>query len=115
MDSNGRTPLARAAEEGYEAVARLLLEKGANVESKDSNGRTPLARAAWQGHEAVVRLLLERGANVETMDSNGRTPLSRAAPQGREAEAKDSVSPRRISIARHRYRVPPSKGKDLSE
>jgi ankyrin repeat protein len=39
---------------------KLLLEKGANVESKDDIGHTPLSWAAQNGHEAVVKLLLEK-------------------------------------------------------
>src|SRR5436305_14807866 len=33
-DTYGRTPLWRAAENGHEAVVKLLLEKGAELESK---------------------------------------------------------------------------------
>ena len=50
-------------------MVELLLEKGADVKSKDSHGRTPLSWAAEYGHEAVVELLLEKGANVESKDS----------------------------------------------
>jgi ankyrin repeat protein len=49
------------AEKRREAVAKLL-EKGADVESKDAEcGRTSLSRATERGHEAVVRLLLKKG------------------------------------------------------
>ena len=48
---------------------KLLLEKGADVESKDRYGRTPLSWAAGNGHEAVVKLLLEKGADVESKDN----------------------------------------------
>jgi ankyrin repeat protein len=41
---------------------KLLLEKGADVKSKDGVGQTPLSRAARGAHEAVVKLLLEKGA-----------------------------------------------------
>ena len=51
-----------AAEMGHEAVVKLLLEKGADVESKDDVGQTPLSWAARGGHKAVVKLLLEKGA-----------------------------------------------------
>ena len=55
---------------GLEAVVKLLLEKGAELETKDkSYSRTPLSWAAEHGHEAVVKLLLEKGAELETKDS----------------------------------------------
>jgi ankyrin repeat protein len=41
-------------------VVKLLLKKGAKVESKDKMGMTPLDWAAGEGHEAVVKLL-EKG------------------------------------------------------
>jgi ankyrin repeat protein len=63
------------AENGSEAVVNILLEKGANIESKNTNGRTPLSRASEHGCEAV-KLLLEKGANLESQDNDGRTPLS---------------------------------------
>ena len=40
-----------------------MLEKGADVESKDGwRGQTPLSWAAEKGHEEVVKLLPEKGA-----------------------------------------------------
>ena len=89
-DNDGRTLLSRAAENGYEAMVKLLLEKGAELETKDKNyGQTPLSWAASNGHEVVVKLLLEEGAKLETKDNNnGRTPLSYAASNGHEAVVK---------------------------
>ncbi|KAK3384603.1 hypothetical protein B0T24DRAFT_716268 [Lasiosphaeria ovina] len=86
----GQTPLSWAAENGHEAVVNLLLERGANIETKDTKfGRTPLICATERGHEAVVKLLLERGANIETKDTKlGQTPLSWAAANGHEAVVK---------------------------
>ncbi|KAF4429968.1 hypothetical protein F53441_13979 [Fusarium austroafricanum] len=57
MDDSGRTPLPWAAEGGDMAVVRLLVEKGADIESRDKSNRTPLLRAEQGGQEAVVRLL----------------------------------------------------------
>ena len=50
--------LLLAAGKGHEAVVKLLLEKGAELETKDKiYGQTPLLWAAENGHEAVVKLL----------------------------------------------------------
>ena len=58
-DSDGRTPLSWAAENGHEAAVKLLLETGkVDVDSKDQYNFTPLSVAAENGHEAVVKLLL---------------------------------------------------------
>ncbi|MBE3049891.1 ankyrin repeat domain-containing protein, partial [Candidatus Bathyarchaeota archaeon] len=57
-------PLLSAAENGHEAIVKLLLEKGAYIEAKDSSGWTPLLSAAENGHEAIVKLLLEKGAYI---------------------------------------------------
>lgn len=66
-------------------LAKLLLEKGANVDSEDSSRRTPLLCAAKNGHEAVVTLLLELGAEVDSKDNRGQTPLLYAAKKRHEA------------------------------
>ena len=70
----GQTALSLAATQGHEAVVKLLLKKGAEVEAKDQNSRTALLQAASQGNEAVVTLLLEKGAEIEA------NPMARSRP-----------------------------------
>ena len=43
--------LSLAAKNEHEVVVKLLLEKGAELDSKDIRGRTPLSWAAVNGHE----------------------------------------------------------------
>ncbi|KAK0623844.1 ankyrin repeat-containing domain protein [Immersiella caudata] len=81
--SFGQTPLSWAAERGHEGVV-VLLDKGADIETRDQVGRTPLLWAAENGHEGVVVLLLDKGADIETRDQIGQTPLSWAAENGHE-------------------------------
>jgi len=47
-------------------MVSLLLEKGANIESKTRDGLTPLHCAARSGHEQVVDMILERGAPISS-------------------------------------------------
>ena len=82
------TSLHLAAYFGALAVARLLLEQGADVTAAATNGSTPLSCAAENGHEAVAKLLLNNKAKVDAKDEYGRTPLSYAAQNGHEAVAK---------------------------
>src|ERR1700719_3988977 len=83
-DMNGRTPLSWAAQNGHEGVMKLLLDKNADIESKDIEyGQKPLSWAASSGHEAVVKLLLDGYADIEPKaEYYGQTPLSLAAENG---------------------------------
>jgi ankyrin repeat protein len=85
---SNQTPLSFAAENGREAVVKLLLRASVDPESKGSLSRTPLLLAADKGHEVVVRLLLEAGATLEAKGSGSQTPLSCAARNGRKAVVK---------------------------
>ena len=86
--SSGQTPLSWAAMNGRKAVVKLLLEKGAELETKDNYSRTPLSWAAEKGYEAVVKLLLEKGAELETKDNYSQTPLLLAVREGHKAIVK---------------------------
>lgn len=44
---------------------RLLLENGADINSKDGHGQTALMNAAHTGQVELVRLLIENGADLD--------------------------------------------------
>ena len=85
LNAASTTPLHIAAQQGHEAVVRLLLGRGASIDATDQEHRTALHTAAQQGHEAVARLLLGHGASIDATDHESRTPLHTAAQQGHEA------------------------------
>jgi ankyrin repeat protein len=65
---DARTPLHAAAWKDFLDVARLLIEKGAEVDARDEDGGTPLHTAAEEGSLDVARLLIEHGANTDGID-----------------------------------------------
>lgn len=73
-----------AASGGYEAVGRILLERGADVNAAPApnNKETALLIAAEKGHTKFVSLLVEYGAHVEAKNKKGCTALWLAAHQG---------------------------------
>jgi ankyrin repeat protein len=87
-DDYSHTPLSLAAENGHDAVVRLLINiPGIDLNTReDINGGTPLCSAAANGHDAVVRLLINiPGIDLNARDDYSQTPLSSAAANGHDA------------------------------
>ncbi|KAI0509002.1 hypothetical protein F5B22DRAFT_376084 [Xylaria bambusicola] len=88
---DGKTLLTYAALQGNEPIARLLLERNADIDSKsnrgvNAEGRTPLSYAAEYGFEAVAKLLLGQSANFQQRcEKNGQPPIAYAARNGHES------------------------------
>ncbi len=97
-ENDGLTPMQRAAQNGYEAILQLLLERGAELDSRDREQQTPLSWAAQNGHAAVVKLLLENRV-LEPMNREQWTPLLWAAPG---AELSDRLAFQLTSCATRR-------------
>ena len=69
------TALIKAADSDSAAVAKLLIEKKADVNRADKAGSTALMHAARQNASKVAALLLEQKADVEVSDKAGLTAL----------------------------------------
>jgi ankyrin repeat protein len=78
-------PLYYAALFGLEDVSRLLLDKGADVNTQGGYYGNALQAASSQCHEAVVRLLLDKGADVNMQGGYYNDALQAASFQGHEA------------------------------
>jgi uncharacterized protein len=82
-DDVGFPALSIVAGGGDEKMTKLLLDAGANVNSRSATLKdTALARAAQDGNGATVRILLAAGAHVDDRDGAGWTPLFNAALKG---------------------------------
>jgi ankyrin repeat protein len=75
-NSLGETPLMLAAINNHLELAKVLIERGADV---NKPGWTPLHYAATRGHREMMRLLLDNEAYIDSESDNGTTPLMMAA------------------------------------
>ena len=72
----GRTLLHNAvSSRGRKEIVELLINKGANVNSKDVFGVTPLHLAALGGKTEIAKILIEKGANINARNRDGESPL----------------------------------------
>lgn len=63
---------------GFDTIAKLLLENGANVDAVEIYKNTPLHYAVsgtTYGHYNVADLLIQHGADVDAINSQNGTPM----------------------------------------
>jgi ankyrin repeat protein len=77
--------LTQAARYGHVGVTRLLLKRGADVNTPNISQDTPLHLAAENGHEEAVSILLGSGADIFRRGAAGWTPLISACSSGNVA------------------------------
>ncbi|KAL9094790.1 MAG: hypothetical protein Q9165_003061 [Trypethelium subeluteriae] len=95
-DDSGMTPLHVAAARGADFAAKILLDYGANPNTKDASGRTALHLAIQNGHLATIQTLLYpnnepseqcnriESVNVNLKNDQGQAPLHTAVMAGRK-------------------------------
>lgn len=64
-DNDNQSPLHRAARHNRIKAAELLIQYGANVNSKALNGITPLLCACFGQHIEMIDLLIQYGARLD--------------------------------------------------
>lgn len=78
--------LLKAAKEGEPTFAKLFINKGANINTKDADGTTPLMHACqelpldcysfkYHAYEKLIWLFIENGADLNMQDNLGDTSL----------------------------------------
>jgi ankyrin repeat protein len=88
VNRSGWTPLHYAASGEEIAVVELMLDSGAEIDSRSPNRTTPLMMAAGYGNSDMVPLLLKRGANAALRNDRQLTAHDFALNAGREKLAK---------------------------
>jgi len=69
------TPLMYAARQGSTEAARVLVDRGAELNTADPDGTTALMYAIMNGHYDTAALLVDKGANPNVVDSAGMAAL----------------------------------------
>jgi hypothetical protein len=86
MNMNCWTLLNTACLEGHLKVAKMQVEKEADIINKtDEDGYTPLHKACQNGHMEVARMLVDNGADKDKANDRGYTPLKIATLCGHPA------------------------------
>jgi len=87
-DINGSTkdgsPLMAAAVKGYNSIAQLLLNAGANPMIEDMNKTTALHYAAMFKNHELAQLLLDAGADPNHKNNVGQSPMDYVIVQNDE-------------------------------
>jgi len=92
-NDEGETPLNLVSRREYDlefeedeeysvGIARLLLERGVDVNARKKNKTTPLHSAASQGRLKTAQVLLDHGANADAENDEGETPLNLVSQGG---------------------------------
>lgn len=84
---DGFTPLHYASFFGNPEAARLLIERGAELEARSTNqefalNAAPLHSAVAARQRETIEVLLDAGADVNAVQHQGYTPLLEAAQSG---------------------------------
>ena len=95
VDNDHSTLLDKASFNGKVEVAQLLLERGANINTRNKRGHTPLHRVlvnlrdhAGAHYFDTIQLLLGHGADVDALDNTQSTPLHVASQYGSAKAAR---------------------------
>ena len=80
-----------ACYQGQLQVVQCLIEKGANIETKDKDQETPLFIVSCYGKTDIVKYLISKGANKNSKNSNGKTPYDVACDWTSNKSQKDII------------------------
>jgi ankyrin repeat protein len=85
--TRNKTALMAAVAGGDPALAKHLLQAGADPGATNTTGGSVLMYAAWRGDPECMRLILEQKVEIDQAAENGWTALMMAAAKGHEAAA----------------------------
>lgn len=115
-----RVALLNAVKHGHLHIAKTLVEKGVDIQTRDSNGDTLLHISSYFGYEPIVKFIIDNGAEINARNQLGETALHKAAAYGRstkivvylldkgadiEAEDRSGKNPLNVASKRSQFNV----------
>lgn len=97
QDFMGQTPLSRACDRGCLEAARLLIDRGADIEARDIGETSILEGACESGFVEIVSLLLDRGADPLRPSAHLSTPVEYAT-MGTGSPGSDHIALLRLLL-----------------
>ena len=98
--SRNYTPLHFAVEGKHADVVQVLIDAGADIETRTDDGRSPLHMASILGELITVKMLVKAGADVRAADAEGNTSLMFAACHGYTDTVRYLVSVPEVDLDR---------------
>ncbi|XP_011666022.1 protein phosphatase 1 regulatory subunit 12A isoform X1 [Strongylocentrotus purpuratus] len=81
-NEDGLTALHQSCIDNNEAMMRILVDKGADVNVTDRELWTPLHAASTCGHRHLAQFLIQRGAHLLAINSDGNMPYDICEDEG---------------------------------
>ncbi len=90
--STTRAPIFEAMGPGFGSKVPILLEAGADMNSRNMLDETPMMVAAKLGQFDIIYDLLERGADYRTRDQNNKTLMDKIALKRRFMDPENDLT-----------------------
>ena len=103
MEEGLNKQLLKACLEGSISSVLSLIDRGADIHSRDNSKWTPLLCACHTGHTDIALLLLDRGADVHCRNDCGWTPLHWACQRGHTDIALALVRAGADTLAKNKF------------
>ena len=101
QQSGNCTALHFAVQGQHADIVQVLIDAGADIETKNNKVRSPLHLASFSGELTTMKMLVEAGADVRATDDKGATCLMFAAYHGHTDTVRYLVSLPEVDLNHH--------------
>jgi hypothetical protein len=108
-NAGGQGNLNNRVSPSHDRIAKLLLERKAQLDRQQENGYTALMYGVFRNNVQLVRLLVRAGANRNLRDRNGKTALDYA----QDPEMREALRTQKENEELNSFRTLPRDGTDL--